>query len=166
MTLVLLAALAGAPSRSLGAQAPAKQAGIQVCSLLTAAEEKQLIARGNHDTDKEETQLAGGSSCTYGAARGQIIVYSGPKADANMNNLLKAFHQDTTPKQPISGVVSGAYVIYPKPRDEYESRTGLLVAKVRQYVLGISLEPDDGKPSNSVEPALIALTKVVMQKLP
>ena len=155
-------------SGPLGAQAPAKKpAGeLQVCSLLTDAEIKQLVARGGFASEKNETLLGGGSSCTYGIGRGQVMVFAGPKAEANFNDLLKGFHQDTVMKHPVSGVGEGAYVIYPKPRDEYEVRVGLLATKVRQYMLGISLEPDRGKPSESVLPDLIALTKVVMQKLP
>jgi hypothetical protein len=153
---------------TLGAQAPATKApaALQVCSLLTDAEINKLVARGGSASEKNETPLGGGSSCTYGIGRGQIIVFSGPKAEANFNDLLKGFHKDTVAKQPVTGVSEGAYVIYPKPRDEYEVRVGLLATKYRQYMLGISLEPDRGKPSESVQPDLIALTKVVMQKLP
>jgi hypothetical protein len=164
--LTLLILSMSVASRALGAQATGKSTGIQVCSLLTDAEIKQLVARGGSASEKNETPLAGGSSCTYGIGRGQIMVFSGPKAEANFTDLLKGFHKDTVTKHPVSGVGEGAYVIYPKPRDEYEVRVGLLATKYRQYMLGISLEPDKGKPSESVQPDLIALTKVVMQKLP
>ena len=166
--LALLTLSASATVAPSGAQAPAKKpaAELQVCSLLTDAEIKQLVARGGFASEKNETPLGGGSSCTYGIGRGQIIVFSGPRAEASFNDLLKGFHKDTVTKHPVSGLDGGAYVIYPKPRDEYEVRVGLLATKYRQYMLGISLEPDRGKPSESVQPDLIALTKVVMQKLP
>jgi len=166
--LVLLLISAISSQHSLGAQAPAtKPAGpLQVCSLLTDAEVNQLVARGDDASEKHETPLGGGASCTYGIGRGQIIVYSGPRAEASLNDLLKSFHVDTVAKHPVSGVGENAYVTYPKPRDEYEVRAGLLVTKYRQYMLAISLEPDKDKPSESVQPGLIALTKVVMQKLP
>ncbi len=166
--LVLLSIFITVGYTSLGAQAPAaKPAGtLQVCSLLTDAEINQLVARGGSASEKNETPMGTGSSCTYGIGRGQIIVYSGPKAEADFNELLKSFHKDTVMKHPVAGAGEGAYVIYPKPRDEYEVRVGLLATKYRQYMLGISLEPDKGKPSESVQPDLIALTKVVMQKLP
>ena len=166
MTLTVLVLSASLGSQSLGAQAAGKSTSIQVCSLLTDAEVKQLVARGGFASEKNETPLAGGSSCTYGIGRGQIMVFSGPKAEANFTDLLKDFHKDTVTKHPVSGVGEGAYVIYPKPRDEYEVRVGLLATKYRQYMLGISLEPDKGKPSESVQADLIALTKVVIQKLP
>ena len=166
--LALLIASASASAASLGGQVSAsKPAGaLQVCSLLTDTEIKQLVARGGSASEKNETPMGVGSSCTYGIGRGQIIVYWGPNAEANFNDLLKSFHKDTVTKHPVSGVGEGAYVIYPKPRDEYEVRVGLLATKYRQYMLGISLEPDKGKPSESVQPDLVALTKVVMQKLP
>lgn len=166
--VALLSISATANQASLGAQAPAsKPAGaLQVCSLLTDAEVNQLVARGDDASEKHETPLGGGASCTYGIGRGQIIVYSGPKAEASFNDLAKSFHIDTATRNPVSGVGEGAYVIYPKPRDEYEVRAGLLVTKYRQYMLGVSLEIDKGKPNESVQPGLIALTKVVMQKLP
>ena len=165
--LVVLTLSATSRAASLGAQAAGKPAGqLQVCSLLTDAEITRLVARGGSASEKNETPLGGGSSCTYGIGRGQVMVFTGPKAEANFNDLLKSFHKDTVTKHPVSGVGEGAYVIYPKPRDEYEVRVGLLATKYRQYMLGISLEPDRGKPSESVQSDLIALTKVVMQKLP
>ena len=166
MTLALTVLSASGALRSSGAQGAGKPASMQVCSLLSDAEIKQLVARGGSASEKNETPLAGGSSCTYGIGRGQIMVFSGPRAEANFNDLLVSFHKDKETRHPVAGVGDGAYVIYPKPRDEYEVRVGLLATKVRQYMLGISLEPDRGQPSESVEPALIALTKVVMQKLP
>jgi hypothetical protein len=166
--LALTATAAVSTGESLGAQAPAKPVAsqLQVCSLLTDAEVKQLVARGGYAREKDETPLGGGASCTYGMGRGQVIVYVGPTAEANFNDLLKGFHKDTVTKHPVAGVGERAYVIYPKPRDSYETRVALLATKYRQYMLGISLEPDYGKPSESVQPDLIALTKVVMQKLP
>jgi len=166
--LVLLTVSISATPVSLGAQAPAaKPAGaLQVCSLLTDTEVKQLVARGGDASEKNETPLGGGASCTYGIGRGQIIVYSGPNAQASFNDLAKSFHIDTVTKHPVSGVGEGAYVIYPKPRNEYEVRAGLLITKYRQYMLGTSLEIDKGMPNESVQPDLIALTKVVTQKLP
>src|SRR5512138_672247 len=116
MALTLLALSASGGWASLGAQAPGKPAAIQVCSLLTDAEIKQLVARGGSASEKNETPLAGGSSCTYGIGRGQIMVFSGPKAEANFNDLLTSFHKDKETRHPISGVGEGAYVIYPKPR--------------------------------------------------
>jgi hypothetical protein len=166
--LVFLSISAIASHKSLGAQAPAATpaGALQVCSLLTDAEVNQLVARGGDASEKNETPLGGGASCTYGIGRGQIMVYSGRNAAASFNDLAKSFHIDTAPRNPVSGVGEGAYVTYPKPRDEYEVRAGLLVTKYRQYMLGISLEIDKGKPNESVQPDLIALTKVVMQKLP
>ena len=166
--LLLLSVSVGATAATLGAQSPVAKppSALQVCSLLTNAEIQQLVARGGYASEKNETPLGVGSSCTYGIGRGQIIVYSGPQAEANFNELLKSFHKDTVTKHAVSGVGEGAYVIYPKPRDEYEVRVGLLATKYRQYMLGISLEPDKGKPSESVQPDLVALAKVVMQKLP
>jgi len=168
IALLLTATGAAADFGRLGAQAPAKKPAteLQVCSLLSDAEIKQLVARGGYAKEKDETRLGGGGSCTYGLGRGQVIVYSGPSAEANFNGLLKDFHQDTVTKHPVAGIGDGAYAIYPKPRDSYETRVALLATKYRQYMLGISLEPDYGKPSESVTPDLVALTKVVMQKLP
>jgi hypothetical protein len=167
MVVALLSVLSSVAWSPLGAQAARKQTGVQACSLLTDAEVKQLVARGSeYALEKNEASYGTGSVCTYGTGRGQIMVFVDPNAEANFNSLLQSYHKEMEAKHPVSGVGNGAYVMYPKPRDEYEVRVGLLATKVRQYMLAITLEPDRGKPSDSVEPALIALTKVVMQKLP
>src|SRR4051794_38630079 len=103
MVAALVTLSASVASNSLGAQAPSgkQTSAIQACPLLTDAEAKQLIARGRPMSEKDETPLGGGTSCTYGLGRGQIIVFSGPKAEANLNDLLKNFKKDKEPKHPV-----------------------------------------------------------------
>ena len=46
-----------------------------------------------------------------------------------------------------------------------EPRGGFLGAKTDRYMVGVALEADEGKPTESVRPDLIALAKVVVSKL-
>jgi len=55
--------------------------------------------------------------------------------------------------------------MFPKPRDKYEDAIGLLVVKVGQHTLGISIAAEDSKPVESVQPHLVTLAKTVTAKL-
>lgn len=173
--LTLVAALVCASASSVNAQySGAKKAGVELaanakpCSLLTAAEVEKYIARGQKLYDEGSGASLGGgagSTCDWGGGRGQIILYSGPKAEDGLNALLKAFEQDKEPKQPVAGVGDRAWVIYPKPRNQYQPRVAFLGAKTGAHMIAVSLEADDGKPTESVLPDVIALAKLVVGKL-
>jgi hypothetical protein len=173
--LTLVAAFVCASASSLGAQySGAQKAGVKEaatakpCTMLTDAEVEKYIARGQKLFDKGTAFTLGGgagSGCGWDGDRGQIILYSGPNAEAGLNALLTAFKQDTVRKQPVAGVGDRAWVIYPKPRNQYQARVGLLGVKTGQHMLAISLEADDGKPTESVLPDLIALARLTVSKL-
>ena len=172
--MLAIAFLCGSASSADAQYSGAKKAGVEPaanakpCTLLTDAEVEKYIARGQKLYDKGEGASLGGgagSTCDWGGGRGQIIVYSGPKAEEGMNALLKAFGQDKEPKQPVAGVGDRAWVIYPKPRNQYQARVAFLGVKTGPHMLGISLEADDGKPTESVLPDVVSLAKVVVGKL-
>lgn len=171
--LLLATAFVVASTSAASAQyTGAKKAGValaktaQACTLLTAAEQEQYIARGQKIFDAPEAFTAsGGAGCSWNGDRGQIIIFSGPKAEQGLDGLLAAFNQDKVPKQSVSGVGDKAWVIYPKPRNQYQARVGFLGVKAGEQTVAISLEADDGKPTESVLPDLVALAKVVVTRL-
>ena len=138
------------------------------CGLLMEDEVAKYIARGQSLTFDEPTSMSvggAGASCVWGGGRGQIVLFSGPKAEEGLNALLQRFNRDKEPKEPVTGVGERAWVIFPKPHNENEPRGGFLGAKTGAYMVGVSLEADDGKPTESVRPDLIALAKLVVSKL-
>lgn len=174
MRLALATALAVASASAAGAQySGARKAGVEAaktakaCTLLTEAEQTKYIARGEkiYNGPDAFTVGGGGSGCAWDGDRGQIIIYSGSNAEQGLDRLIAAFDQDNVPKQPVSGVGDKAWVIYPKPRNQYQARAGFLGVKVGDQMVAISLEADDGKPTESVLPDLVALAKLVVSRL-
>jgi hypothetical protein len=173
--LALAMAFVVASTSAAGAQySGAKKAGVEIaktakpCTLLTDAEQQKYIARGQKIYSGPDAFTLGGgagSGCSWDGDRGQIIIYSGPKAEQGLDGLLAAFKQEKVPKQPVSGVGDQAWVIYPTPRNQYQARAGFLGVKVGDQMVAISLEADDGKPTESVLPDLVALGKLVVSKL-
>lgn len=173
--LVLSTAVLVASASVAGAQySGAKKAGVELaktakaCTLLTGDEQKKYIGRGQKIYSGPDAFTLGGgagSGCSWDGDRGQIIIYSGPKAEQGVDGLLAAFSQDKVAKQPVAGVGDKAWVIYPKPRNQYQARVGFLGVKAGDQMLAISLEAEDGKPTESVLPDLVALAKVVVTKL-
>lgn len=173
--LVLTTALLVASASAADAQySGAKKAGVELaktakpCTLLTDDEQKKYIARGQQIYSGPDAFTLGGgagSGCSWDGDRGQIIIYSGPRAEQGLDGLISAFNQDKVPKQPVAGVGDKAWVIYPKPRNQYQARVGFLGVKTGDHMVAISLEADDGKPTESVLPDLVALGKLVVSKL-
>jgi hypothetical protein len=167
-TALLVASTSGASAQASGA----KKAGVELattskaCTLLTGAEQQKLIARGQTIySGPDAFNVSGGTGCSWDGDRGQIIIYAGPRAEQALDGLFAAFNQDKVPKQPVAGVGDKAWVMYPKPRNQYQARVGFLGVKTGDQMVAISLEADDGKPTESVLPDLVALGKVVVSKL-
>jgi len=173
--LILAAALAVASPSGAGAQAAgAKKAGVELaksakaCTLLTDAEQAKYIARGQKIYSGPDAFTVGGgagSGCAWDGDRGQIIIYTGPNAEKGLDGLIAAFKQQDVPKQPVSGVGDNAWVMYPKPANQYQARVGFMGVKTGDQMLAISLEADDGKPQESVLPDLVALAKLVVSRV-
>lgn len=172
---LITALLVASTSSARGQYTGAKKAGVELaktakpCTLLTEAEQSKYIGRGKKIYSGPDAFTLGGgagSGCSWDGDRGQIILYSGPKAEQGVDGLMAAFNQDKVPKQPVSGVGDKAWVIYPKPRNQYQARVGFLGVKTGDHMVAISLEADDGKPTESVLPDLVALGKLVLSRLP
>jgi len=173
--LALTAFLLLASAPVAGAQySGAKKAGVEMaktakpCTLLTAAEQKQYIGRGKQIYSGPDAFTLGGgagSGCSWDGDRGQIIIYTGPNAEQGLDGLIAAFKQQDLPKQPVPGVGDKAWVIYPKPGNQYQARAGFLGVKAGDQMIGVSLEADDGKPTESVLPDLVALAKLVVSRV-
>jgi hypothetical protein len=173
--LIVAAAFAVASASRASAQAAsAKKAGVaeakssKACTLLTEAEQAKYIARGQKIYDGPTAFTVGGgagSGCSWDGDRGQIIIYSGPNAEQGLEGLIAAFKQQDVPRQAVSGVGDKAWVIYPKPANQYQARAGFMGVKTGDQMLAISLEADDGKPQESVLPDLVALAKLVVSRV-
>jgi hypothetical protein len=121
---------------------PVRQLGTccaEVCSLLTAAEVDRMISRGRKIADKpEDLPVPNGSACYYSQGA-QILRYSSPKSQSDLDALLKVSRLDTGTRQPVSGVGDKAYIMFPAPRDRYQDKAAFLVTRFGQHALGICL---------------------------
>ena len=154
-------------SQSLGAQStPAGQGGAVVehaCSILTKAEVEKYIARGRSMDDFGGDEIPG--ICAYNAGSGQVIVYSGPNAEERFDRLLKSFKKDKEPRYPLASLGPDAWVMYPRPDNQYQAIGAFTHARVGQHVVSVFVEADSGKAAESAKPNAEALTKLVMAKL-
>jgi hypothetical protein len=122
-----------------GAGSLAAQAAPNACGLLTTEEAKTLIVRGQKliiPLEADATSVAGGkgSVCDYSYG-GQVGIYVGPNSEAAFEQFLKAFNAQGQPKQSVAGVGDKAYVIYPKPRNEYSDQGPYIVATVGPHTV-------------------------------
>ena len=58
-----------------------------------------------------------------------------------------------------------AYGFYPKPWDNYEGLYAVVVARVGEHTIGVSVEAEEGQAAESVQPQATALARMVVAKL-
>jgi hypothetical protein len=135
---------------------------VQACSLITRAEVKKATGRDPYVDPEPAGQ--GGWICNVGV--GELKVYSGPRSWEAWESTLKGFKKENEPQTPASGFGERAYFIYPKPDNKSQSNVAFLVAKSGNHTLALSLDAAEGKPAESMRPALESLMKVVLSRLP
>ena len=169
---MLVAAIAtGTTTAALGATTPdpeKRAQAINTCSWFTLADIERMTGQKSLVTEAGDlTSLAGGagSACTWVDLGAQIVLFTGAKSDELFENFLKNFKKDKEVRRAISGLGEGAYIMFPKPRNQYEDRVALVVVKKGSHTVGVSVSAPDGKTQESMEPAAVAFTKAVLAKI-
>lgn len=136
-----------------------------VCALVSHDEVKKLSEdpMTKFWTEPEAMMLSGGSVCQYSG--GVIYLFSGSKSEASWNRMLKAFEQDAQPKTPLHGIGDRAYLMYNKPRNQYQDRVAFVVANVGQHTVAVALDANGDEPVERVRPRVEALARLVVSKL-
>ena len=73
---------------------------------------------------------------------------------------------DKEPRTPAPGFGEQSYFLYPKPAKKSQGNVAVLVAKSSKHTLVLSLDAPDGKPAESMRPALESLMKTILARLP
>jgi len=134
----------------------------QACSLVTRADVRKAIGRDPY-VDPEPFGN-NGWICNIGV--GEIKLYSGPNSWEQWEATLKGFSKENDPKTPAPGFGQRAYFLYPKPDNKFQGSYAFLVAQQRAHTVAVSLEAPEGRPSESMRPALEALMKTILERLP
>jgi len=140
----------------------APNAGLQACSLITRADVQK--ATGRDPFVDAESAGQGGWMCNVGI--GELKLYSGPESWETWESTLKSFKMDKEPRTPAPGFGERAYFLYPKPANKYQSNIAVLVTKSGNHTLVLSLDAPQGKPAESMRPALESLMKTILARLP
>ena len=135
---------------------------LQACSLITRAEVRK--ATGSDPFVDPEPAGQGGWICNVGS--GELKLYSGPKSWDAWDSTLKGFKQDKEPQTPAPGFGERAYFLYPKADNAHQGNVAFLVVKSGNYTLALSLDAPDGKPAQSMRPALESLMNSALARLP
>jgi len=93
-------------------------------------------------------------------------VYSGSKSWEAWESTLKGFKKEKEAQTPAQGFGERAYFLYPKPDNKYQGNVAFLVAKSGSHTLALSLDAPNGKPAESMRPALELLMKTILARLP
>lgn len=168
--LPLALGLASVPA---AAQTPIEQAekelardvpagSVPACSLITLAD--VVEATGQDPFVEPEPAGHGGWICNFGT--GELKVYTGPTSWEAWESTLKGFKKDEEPRTPAPGFGEQAYFLYPTPDNAYQGNVAFLVVKSGNHTLALSLDAPEGKPAESMNPALEALMTTLLTRLP
>jgi hypothetical protein len=121
------------------------------CALLTTAEAVKHIARGRptYDQAPDATVVSGGALCQYPFG-GQIGVWRGPGAEANLEQFLRSWKADKERRHPVSGVGDRAWIMFPVPASRYKDRGAYLVTYVGQQIVTVALFAHKGNAESSL----------------
>lgn len=137
---------------------------VPACALLSDQEITKMTGRPSY-TKAEGVQLKnGGSSCTWDSGV-NINLFSGPGSAEQHEDFLKAFEQDKTPRQTISGLGDSAYATA-WMGNQYQGNHAVLVVRKGVHTMGISLQAKGSETPQSVQPKLITVAKAALAKLP
>jgi hypothetical protein len=136
-------------------------ASVQACSLITRADVKK--ATGQEPYVDPEPAGQGGWICNVGV--GELKLYSGPKSWDAWESTLKGFKKDKEPQTPAPGFGERGYFLFPKPDTAAQGKVAVLVVKSGNHTLALSLDAPDGKPAESMRPALESLMKTALARL-
>jgi len=168
--LPIVLCLTGVPA---SAQTPREQAekelarkvpagSVEACSLITRADIKKVTGQDPYVDPEPAGQ--GGWICNVGT--GELKVYSGPNSWEAWESTLKGFKKDKEPKIPAPTFGERAYFLYPKPDNEHQGNVAFLVVSVENHTLALSLDAPEGKPAETMRPALESLMATLLARLP
>jgi hypothetical protein len=123
------------------------QSAPNACELLTQSQVASLVNRGQetYGEEPEATAVGGGtgSLCQYPSA--QVGFWIGPDSESRDEQFIKLWEQENQPRHPVAGVGDKAWIIYPKPRNEYSDQGPYLVATVGPHTVTAFLAARKGQ---------------------
>jgi hypothetical protein len=136
---------------------------VPACGLLSNDEVVKLTGRKSYTPPEGVALRDGGSSCTWDSGV-NINLFSGPKSADQHASLLKAFKQDSTPRQAVSGIGDSAYATA-WMGNKYQGNHAVLVIRKGVHTMGISLEAQGTETPQSVQPKLMTVAKAALARL-
>jgi len=153
-------------ARSVAAEVvDAKSAAPTACSLLSNADIEKLTGRHFFAAPEPTSLGGGGSACAYGTGKAQVVLFSGSKSEQQYNALLKNYKRENEKKTPVSGIGDKAYIMFPQPKTEYEDKNAILVVRVGEHTVAVSLAAIKPNAGESVQPDVVKLAKAAVAKL-
>ena len=137
---------------------------VVACGLLSNDDVVRMTGRRSYSKPEGVQLKDGGSSCTWDSGV-NINLFTGPKSAEQHEALLKAFKQDKTPRQTVSGIGDSAYATA-WMGDKYQGNHAVLVVRKGAHTMAISLQTEGAETPQSVQPKLMTVAKAALAKLP
>jgi hypothetical protein len=99
--------------------------------------------------------LAGGAGALCDSDVVWVIVFSGENSKALWEELIKNSGRGEEERHPVSDLGDQAYALYPKPRNENEYPTAIIVVTIGQHTAAVSVRAQQNRPAESVQPQAV-----------
>lgn len=136
-----------------------RQAGgaVTACSLVTSADVQRATGRKPYG----EPEAAGKWVCDIDV--GELKLYN---SWDGWEQTLKAFKKDKEPRPPAPAFGARAHFLFPKPDNQHQGTVAFLAAQAGAHTVALSLDAPKGQSAESMKPALEALMKAALARLP
>ena len=134
-----------------------------VCLLTRAEVEKEIGRKLSADPDGMPLAFRG-AMCEYFNGT-DIIYFSGPKAEANWEGMMKELNFDVSKRTPVPGLGAPAFVVYPPSRIPQQGPLATVVVKKGPHLLAVSHRVALGKPAEAALERTLALVRIALPRL-
>ncbi|RWK35129.1 hypothetical protein [Mesorhizobium sp.] len=114
-------------------------------------------------TDPESMPWGSGAVCGYDG--GQIILFSGETAMANLEHLLDSFGAGGN-RVPVPDLGAEAYAFFVEAENKYQDHGTFVAFSAGPHAVGVTVYADDGQPAETALPKAVTVAKAVHAALP
>ena len=142
----------------------AQSSQTDLCSLLTPDEIEAATGRKMYGPPQPMALGSTGGLCHFEHA--QVIVFEGPNSEAAWDSMVVAFGYPDLERTPVPELGDRAYWVHPEPKTKYQDDGVFVVVASDARTIAVSVNAAEGQPAESVLPAAIDLSALVLQRLP
>jgi hypothetical protein len=124
----------------------------------------EFTALTGHVAYTDPTPMAFGAGSVCGFDGGQIILFSGDGAMANLEHVWEGFGAARS-RTPVPELGPEAYAFFVEAETEYQDHGTFVAFTTGPHAVAVTVYADDGQPADAALPQAVSVAKAVAAKL-